>query len=200
MDLPKTDRDADGRARQEFLLHMYDQLWNNINRHIVASWQSVAAVIASLALLALFAKGTVSMDIAASIIAIAGFWLIANSLDSLEWFNRNQLIICNIEREFLTSEDTKNIHYYFKAHREPGQMLPHFLIQILLGSGIIIVALVFHIESRLKVWIHHPAGGWTGVLAWLPVAISVIALALVLLQRRHEVKSEQKLNESSPGA
>jgi hypothetical protein len=36
--------------RKEFLLKMYEVLWDNINRHILMPWQSIAVLIGTFAL------------------------------------------------------------------------------------------------------------------------------------------------------
>ncbi|MFN2453299.1 MAG: hypothetical protein ABR577_03670 [Pyrinomonadaceae bacterium] len=49
-------QEQEEKDRKEFLIHMYDQTWNNINRHITIVWQSVAALVASVTLLSLVEK------------------------------------------------------------------------------------------------------------------------------------------------
>jgi hypothetical protein len=49
------------------------------------------------------------------------------------WYNRNLVIIANIERQFL---GRKEIHYYFGKHRKKSAMITHLKIQYARGLGI----------------------------------------------------------------
>ena len=66
--------------RKEFLLRMYDQLWNNINRHILVVWQSVGVLVGTFAIFSLVEKKIISIDIASTLIILISSWLIALSL------------------------------------------------------------------------------------------------------------------------
>src|SRR3546814_2866580 len=43
----------------------------------------------------------ISLDVAASLIILLCAWLYAHMLDAAYWYNRNLVIIANIERQFL---------------------------------------------------------------------------------------------------
>jgi len=47
--------------RHELLLKMYDQMFNDINRHIMTVWQSVATLAGTAALLALVEKAIIPL-------------------------------------------------------------------------------------------------------------------------------------------
>lgn len=49
--------------RKEFLLKMYKNLWDNINRHILMPWQSIAVLIGTFALFSAVEKKIISLDI-----------------------------------------------------------------------------------------------------------------------------------------
>jgi hypothetical protein len=122
--------------REELLLKMYDQMFNDINRHIMVVWQSVGVVVGAFAIFSLVEKNVVSLDIAVSVVLLLCAWLHAHLLDAAYWYNRNLVIIANIERQFLKREDLKNIHYYFGAHRPKNKMIEHLRIQVALGNGL----------------------------------------------------------------
>lgn len=86
------------KPRRDFLLAMYGQLMNDINRHIVVVWQSVGVLFGAFAVFALVEKQIVSLDIATSLIVILCTWVIAHVYDAGYWYNRNLVIIANIER------------------------------------------------------------------------------------------------------
>jgi hypothetical protein len=109
-------------------MHMYDRVWDNVNRHVLVSWQSITTVFTATAALALVEKQVLQMDVAVSLITIVCGWAISHFFDAAEWFNRNVLIVANIERQFLSDGDTAAIHYYFARHRG-SRMVGHFRIQ-----------------------------------------------------------------------
>jgi hypothetical protein len=50
--------------RKEFLLKMYDQMFNDINTHTLVVWQSVGVVVGAFAVCALVEKNIIPMDYA----------------------------------------------------------------------------------------------------------------------------------------
>src|SRR5689334_23881552 len=92
---PHVDRRAD------LLLKMYDQMFNDINRHILVVWQSIGVVVGSFALLTVAEKKVVSTDDATSLIVHREGWIVAHLYDSAYWYNRNLVMIANIEKLFL---------------------------------------------------------------------------------------------------
>lgn len=135
--------------RQELLLKMYDQLFNDINRHIVVIWQSISVLIGAFAIFALVEKNIISIDLASAIIVLLSAWLLSHLYDSAYWYNRNLTMIANIERQFLLKEDLKNIHYYFGKHRPVNSMLTHLKIQFALGVGLCSIVLLYHFVTRV---------------------------------------------------
>lgn len=135
--------------RDKFLVEMYGQMFNDINRHIMVVWQSVGVVISAFAVFALVEKEIIPLDFATCIIIILCGWLYAHLIDSGYWYNRNLAIIANIERQFLNKEDLMAIHYYFGQHRPGNKMLTHLSIQKFLGFGIGLLVLAVHFLTRV---------------------------------------------------
>ncbi|MDW8206792.1 MAG: hypothetical protein RMJ43_03075, partial [Chloroherpetonaceae bacterium] len=97
-------------ARKTFLLKLYDQLYNSINRYYTIVWQTFAVILGLLGALDLVAKRFLSLSEAAILAVLICTWMIAHTLDAALWMNRNMAIITNIERQFLESRDMENIH------------------------------------------------------------------------------------------
>ena len=141
--------------RYDFLKTMYSEMWGNVNRHLTIIWQSVSVLGGTLAAFSLVEKNVVNIDVASSIVVIICSWLVANAYITSLWFNRNQAIISNIERQFLRQADLKIIHPYFMSHRRPGSMAEHIQLQwvlgIFLGVGVLLGDFI------LEVWpyLHH---------------------------------------------
>lgn len=140
------------KARSDFLIAMYNQLMNDINRHIVVVWQSVSVLVGAFAVWSLIEKGTISLDIAATLIIIIAIWVLAHVYDASYWYNRNLVMIANIERQFLRQTDLKEIHYYFGKHRKSSAMLTHLQLQLWLALGV--AGLVFGLQFAEDVWPH----------------------------------------------
>jgi len=135
--------------RKEFLMKMYEQMCNEINRHILTVWQSVSALLGAVAIVALTGKELITLDMAAALLILNSIWLLYHVLDANYWYNRNLAIVSNIERQFLSKEDLKNIHYYFGRHRESNSILTNLRIQLWLGFMIAALALAYHLFVRI---------------------------------------------------
>lgn len=155
--------------RNEFLIAMYNQLMNDINRHIVVVWHSIATLVAAIAALGLVEKEIITLDIAASIIVITAVWLVQHVIDASYWYNRNLAIIANIEKQFLLAADQKEIHYYFGAHRPKNKMISHLKIQLSLALMLTFLILIFH--SYVVIW---PKICDLEVLNFFPITITIL--------------------------
>lgn len=184
--------------REEFLLHMYDQLFNDINRHIMVVWQSIGVLIGALTILALVEKSIVSLDIAITLIVLLAAWLVAHLIDASYWYNRNLVIIANIERQFLEKGDLKSIHYYFGAHRPKNRMIEHLKIQGALGAGLTLVVLYYHASVRVF-------PGFTSSFhnfeleRCLPYILCILSLAYICILNRQRDASYEEFLSNSPG-
>ncbi len=163
---------------------MYGQMWNNINRHVMIVWQSVTAIVGSLALFSLVEKGVVGLDMGTTFVVIVGAWLLAHTYDSSAWFNRNQAIISAIEEELLSDELAKRLHPVIGKRRIISDMVLQFRIQQWLALAILILVLGHHFVTR--VWL-----GFGSALTRFEPARSVPYLAalaalvgLVLVRRK----------------
>lgn len=164
-----------GKARLDFLLAMYSQMMNDINRHIVVVWQSVGILFGAFAAFALVEKNIIPLDVAASLIVLLSSWVIAHVYDAGYWYNRNLVIIANIERQFLKPSDLREIHYYFGAHRRSGALITHLEIQLWLAVGVAALVLLVHFLTVVwPVWHGEKVG--TGI-TYLPWAATLVGLA-----------------------
>lgn len=189
--MPSLDR------RDQFLIEMYNQLMNEISRHIMVTWQSIATLVAALAAFTLIKEKVISYDIAVSVILIVCIWFIAHVYDSSFWYNRNLAIIANIERQFLKKSDLCEIHYYFGKHRPKNKMISHLLFQKIFALSIAFMALLTHF-----IMVICPALGGIGefnhkmLIPWIVLVIGVIVW--ILCHRDGKSKYESFL-KNSPG-
>lgn len=184
--------------REQFLLHMYDQMWNNISRHILVVWQSIGVLVAALALFSLVEKLVVTLDIAVGVLVMVCAWLIAHTIDAAYWFDRNLAIISNIERQFLRESDLRDIHPYFNRHRPGTHMIEHLLIQKCLGVAIWVLVFGYHFSERLT--LRYVAPSWPDdVRNYLPIIVSVVCLGLLAWLRWHLRGQYADFLEKSPG-
>lgn len=142
------EKGSDKDYRKEFLLKMYEQTFNNINRHIMTSWQAITALISAFVFLSLTEKNIISLDWAAFLLLIVIVFLVAQLIDSSDWYNRNQAIIVNIERQFLIETDQKEIHDFFSKHR-PGNLIQDFQIKFYFAVALGYAIIVLHFSKRI---------------------------------------------------
>ncbi|MCK4824227.1 hypothetical protein KA005_51220 [bacterium] len=184
--------------RSELLLRMYDQLFNDINRHIMVVWQSIGTVVGAFAVFALVEKSVITLDIAASLIILLCAWLIAHLFDAAYWYNRNLAMIANIERQFLDKDDLKLIHYYFGKHRPINSMLTHLRIQFWLGTGLSLTVLLFHFSQRVMPGIGQPISNFE-LSRSMPYLILSLSIGFLVWLKKQRAKSYQEFIKNSPG-
>jgi len=188
----------DTENRNKLLLKMYDQLFNDINRHITVVWQSVGVLIGAFAIFALTEKQIVSIDVATSLIIIIAGWLLAHLFDAGYWYNRNLVIIANIEKQFLLQNDLKNIHYYFGKHRKRNKMIKHLRIQFWLGIGVMIVVLSSHFIDRIVTGFSQPLSNFE-LKRSLPYLCLTVVIILLVRFKIGRNKRYNKFLQNSPG-
>lgn len=190
-----------GDKRQDFLFKMYDQMFNDIDRHHKIVWQVVGVLAGSFALLALSEKGIIPIDVTISIVMVLGLWVIAHVYDSNYWYNRNLVIISNIERQFLKKEDLRDIHYYFGKHRNENAIQTSLKIQMFLAWFIITLFLIYHFIVRIVPGFNLK---WKdSVIDWLRLLpyfiLILIYFTLVRWLRRKRINDYLEFLKQSPG-
>jgi hypothetical protein len=184
--------------RPEFLIEMYKQMFNDINTHILVVWQSVGVLVGAFAIFALVEKKVVSTDLASALVVLLAAWLLAHLYDASYWYNRNLVIIANIERQFLKQSDLHDVHYYFGEHRKSTSMLTHLRIQWTLGISIATLFTLYHFVTRVLPGIGAPWARFE-IQRTLPYVVGVICF--VLLSRLHRDRTQAYTNflKNSPG-
>ncbi len=178
-------------------MRVYDQLFNDINRHIVVVWQCVGVVVGAFAVLALVEKKIVPLDMGISLIVMLSGWLLAHLEDAAYWYNRNLAIISNIERQFLLKSDLTEIHWYFGFQR-PDKMLTHLSIQRTLGIGIALLVLIFHFIERVLPGLNLALTAFDPARA-LPYVVAIASVWWVYSLRQDRRSSYKEFLRLSPG-
>ncbi|MGO4396191.1 hypothetical protein AB4Z46_33065 [Variovorax sp. M-6] len=184
--------------RAEFLLEMYRQTSNHLNRHVVLLWQSVALLGGAYAAFAFQEKNVISIHHATAIALLLCGWFCANVFDAYAWFDRNLVIIANIERLFLEQQDISLVHPFFMKHRDANDMVQHFRIQLFLGLMIAAIVSGVHFYKQVVPTFKIPNGVFDAELA-LPYAVFVISLGYCMHIRRKVLSKAADLRKSSPG-
>ena len=185
--------------RKEFLGRMYDQMFNDINTHILVVWQSAGVLVAAFAVLALVEKAIIPMDVATALLVLIAAWLLAHLEDASYWYNRNLVIIANIERQFLRPNDLREIHYYFGKHRAVGKMIDHLRIQYALGIGVAVIMLLLHFLTRVLPGVGAPWANFEAVRA-LPYVVTLGGAVMIALLRKRCSDKYREFLSNSPGA
>ncbi len=192
MDSP---RQADHRA--SFLIAMYNVMWDNINRHILVVWQSVTALVAALAGAYLTEKQLINAELAATLVILTVGWSLAQTVDARVWFNRNLLIIANIERQLLDASDCREVHHYFCRPHHRGT-IDYLIIQAALGYSVGVVALSWHFLTRVAPGFASPVRLFDAKRA-IPYVTAAAVLLFVRWLTKRAAQSEIKLAKESPG-
>ena len=189
-----------GDRRDNFLIAMYSQLWNNVNRHITVVWQSVGILAGAFALFALVEKHTLSFDWTCGLMVLIAGWVVAHTYDANTWFNRNITIVANIERQFLRPEDSKEVHFYFTEHRASGDMLDHFKVHRAFGLSIGSFILLYHFSTRVLPGIGQgqPLSNFDPNRAG-PYVVCVAVMLWIIGFKRERQRKINSLLERSPG-
>jgi hypothetical protein len=185
--------------RKTFLMEMYRQMFADINRQMTVVWQAVSVVVGAFALLALVEKNIVPLDVAVSLIVILSAWMYAHMLDGGYWYNRNLVIIANIERQFLLPTDLRDIQFYFGKHRSKiNRMISYFKIQAGLALAISGLVLAFHSFVQVVPGFGLPMSDFqpSRMLPYL-AAVACIVTCLFFAKDRRE--SYENFRENSPG-
>jgi hypothetical protein len=147
-------------SRKEFLINMYNQMFADINRQLGVTWQSASVLVSTFAVFALLEKKIISIDIATSIVILVSTWSVAHLFDTGYWYNRNLCIIANIERQFLVTDDLKDIQYYFGSHRKNNKMITHLTIHRFFSYSLIIMILIYHFSVQVVPGLDQPIGNF----------------------------------------
>jgi len=183
--------------REDFLIAEYNQLMNDIDRHIMVVWQSLTALVGSFTIYALVEKNIISIDIAAALGVLIALWTLCHILDANYWYNRNLVMIANIERQFLQVSDLKDIHYYFGKHR-PNRMISHLKIQMGLALGVLLVVVFFHFSERVVPGFSAPMSNFD-LKRCLPYVILGLGIGFVLFLHSQRNKDYAEFIQNSPG-
>lgn len=135
--------------REKFLIEMYEQMFNDIDRHHKIVWQVIGVLVGSFAFIAIAEKGIIPIDVAISVVILLSMWVIAHVYDSNYWYNRNLVIISNIERQFLLETDLVDIQYYFGKHRDVNSVQTSLRIQLFFAWGVVAIFLAYHFFTRI---------------------------------------------------
>lgn len=187
--------------REEFLIKIYEQMFNDIDRHHKIVWQVIGVLVGSFAFVAVAQKGIIPIDVAVALIILLSLWVIAHVYDSNYWYNRNLVIISNIERQFLLKDDLKNIQYYFGKHRDVNAIQTSLKIQLYLAWGIIVVFIVYHFLTRILIGLSlsfkESEIDWIRCLPYLTVIVFYFVLVRWIKKKRE--KNYLEFLKNSPG-
>lgn len=134
--------------RKEFLLHLYDQLWLSIMRVEQGLWQFIGIYAGIIGVHAVIGKE--QPHLAVYLITIVSFWGINIAINAGKWFERNRMMIINIEKEFIKEnlERIMPISYHEKGFRKWFTALDR--IHIVIFTANIVVSFLVYWDSLLR--------------------------------------------------
>ncbi|CZG23927.1 TPA: hypothetical protein JF904_000564 [Legionella pneumophila] len=192
-------------TRNEFLINMYNQMFNDINRHITLTWQPLITILSAISIIFLQDKLIIPPFLAVSFLFIIISWFIAHIIDAGSWYNRNLVIISNIERQFLDEEDKKLIHCYIADHRKKNKLISHLKINAYLGWTLYILVCGYYIFWKLLPLISTYYCQKKIMLTieslsdFLPLVILILSLYALYRFKTKEDDKYEEFKEKSPG-
>jgi hypothetical protein len=184
--------------RKQMLLNLYNQLWSSINARLNLIWESVSILVGAFAIFALTEKNIIDLDLATALIVVMSGWFLAHVVDMSFWFNRNLVVIANIERQFLNPQDGTLIYGYFLTHRPRNRMVHYYRIQAVLGIGISVLVLLMHFNTRIVPLLGSAAVGLT-LQNFIPYMMLIIVVIWLLLLKRGRDAEYATFVAASPG-
>ncbi|WP_417364269.1 hypothetical protein [Galbibacter sp.] len=188
----------DDKDRKDFLIQMYNQLCSEIDRHIKIIWQIVGVLLSAFAIFALVEKDIISVDIASDILVLVCGLSIAIIIESNYWYNRNLVIIANIERQFLKESDAKEIHYYFTKHRKNNSYIDMMIIQIWFVIILLCVILVYHFSIQVLPYINLDCSNFSPIKA-TPYLVVLVGSIILFSFHRKRIENYNAFIKNSPG-
>lgn len=184
--------------RTDFLLRMYEQMFRDIAQAYTVVWQSVAAVFAAFAAIALSENGLVPIDVSIAIVIVVLTWFGLNVIECAYWYNRNLCVVANIERQFLIKDDLKAIHYYFGSHRPNNKMISHLENQMFLAIGLAVIVLAYHFYDRVFAGLGEPMGS-LDLARTIPYISAMLCYFYLIRVQNQRSKDYAEFLRESPG-
>jgi cell division protein ZapA (FtsZ GTPase activity inhibitor) len=158
---PKDDKSDD-----EFLLHLYDALWENMRSKENRLWTFLSIYGAAVGLL--FAGGQASEVPGAELFALTiimalSVWAVLIVLNANWWYNRNQLIVTRIEKRF--PEAVKGVV------PKPYYLNPNFRYDALSQSSVLVLGLLLFLLYCRTLWTYQNPESIQSSLALFTVAV-----------------------------
>ena len=161
-------------------------------------WQSAGVLAGAFAIFALVERRTISIDLASALLVLVAGWLVAHTYDANAWFNRNLVIVSNIERQFLNVYDAREIHYFFTRHRAGNDMVGHLQVHRNLGIGIAGLVVLYHFLTRVLPGFGESLGHFEFQRA-VPYLTAVVCGWWIWRFRRQRIENHDKFLRLSPG-
>ncbi|MGQ3890158.1 hypothetical protein ACQUW5_14155 [Legionella sp. CNM-1927-20] len=191
-------------SRNEFLINMYNQMFNDIDRHITLTWQPLITILSAISIIFLQEKLIIPSFLAVSFLIIILTWFIAHILDAGSWYNRNLVIISNIERQLLDEKDKRLIHCYIGNHRK-SKLISHLRINAYFGWTLYLLVCGYYFLWKflplVSAYYFYQKTILTSdyLLDLLPLVILILSLGALYRFKNKEDKKYEEFKEKSPG-
>lgn len=188
--------------RKEFLLHLFDKVWDDISSTIKVIWQSIVILLGAIATIIFTKANIIPITTAYSIAIIAVIWILAHVENASYLFNRNLVMIANIERQFLNEDDSEQIHFYFITHR-PAKMVPHFKLQYYFLITTAFCLLAYYSSVKIFPFFKNfPNASFYHYFfspIYFPYLIAITGGVFIFCFRNKNIKKYNEFKELSPG-
>ncbi len=166
--------------RRDFLLHLYDKLWENTTSKENRLWSFLSFYGAALTLA--FAAGQVSGQELAALIVVGTLtlWAALIVLNANWWYARNQLMVTRVENAFGEARDG----IIPESYRDP-----RFRLDGLHRASIVVLGTVSGLLYVTVMWRYLKAGS---IETWFTLAVIVVAYLLFGLSIRYVIREHER--------
>jgi len=175
------------------LLHLYDQLWNSITRAEQGLWQFVAIYASILGIH--WAIGEKQPSLAANLTIVASYWGINIAINTDKWFERNRMMVINIEKDFLNKDDTgKIIPASYHIRKPPNSFISsdRIIIHVIIFATIIVLSILDYWSA---LWNTYRSALITGILVVGGLIATVVHRCKARKELREFVEETKKVEE-----
>lgn len=193
------------KARADFLLKMYEVYNKEIERHFNLAWQALSIFGASIIAILATANKLAGLP-AFAIVSLYLFlvaWAITVVIDASFWYNRNLVVIANIERQFLVRDtanpsvdDAHNIQWYFTSHRPRNAPITY--MRALLGVLCVLAIAVVVFYFLLPHMTNHDSF-YIAKRNYIPVVVGAICMLWIRLFAVKRNYAYAEFKSQSPG-
>lgn len=176
-----SDKPTTSAGEDQFLIHVYDQMFTTINRIHNSIWNMVVIIGGGVGVLNLYEKcASPRFEIALIGYIVVLAWMLIRLLNFNRWCNRNLFIVSKIEEHFLAN-DVKNFFGEYRAKNLDNirNIRTSILLELIFTVEILVFAVCWYCYYKFCIQMEIPQP-----CCWILVFVVAVFISLLFLLRR----------------